>query len=522
MVEKIIEVPTKIVEYVKRVINVEKQDDSILIDLEKENYQFAKENEELNTVLSKLIEEKNTPREEIVEVKKIIIKHQFREVEITRIEDGGASIIKSKLGQLNFQFENLIQEFYNLKSVNKELIVKTVEIPYETIKYIDKEIEVLKPNTEKIVKLEEKLKFLKKEKEEISKIFENIPKPEPQERVVIVHKDFTKVIERNINKFKINDLKIQELENKIKDAASELSEIQNKCNEEVIIKEKIVQVPKEVIKFIEYPVEIVRVNNEVIYNLSISIGEIKKAMKNFEIKNDHLKNLFNCPIEKITEIPKEINKTIERQINVIKPNMEKISELERIINNLKLNVQNNEKEFEILQKNKVIEKKIEVPVEVVKYIDRPIEIITVNENSMKIIDDQLSNAYSLLKDWKEKIKMAKEERLIPYEMQVEVDIVQKKFFVNRSEIHKSNEKDVELVNQEIEKVKEKLLKLREDFAKINENAEKEIVIEKRIEKIVENFEYIDVPTEILTITPEAEMKLLEEIQNMKSVFENSQ
>jgi DNA repair exonuclease SbcCD ATPase subunit len=518
IIEKIVEVPKKYVTYIDRTIERIRYDDSQIKQLEKELDTLEDLQDTLTRRIEAALAKKNLVREEIEQVRVEVIRWVPRQVEVVKIKDGNVGVLEEELERLNTYLKQIIEQYNNIKKADKQYIVKTVEVPYETIRYVDKEVEVLRVDDKKVAALERKLAQLKDKENQMRDELEQVNQQKKTviEKVVEVPKEVIKFVDRPVKTWKLEEERLRELEDNLRNATNELNVWKKKCDDYDIVKEKIIEVPVEVIKEVSYPVEVIKVEDKLVLELAQHVSDIKSALHELECKHDFLLEEQNKTVEKIIEVPKKFIKYVERDIEVFKVDKEKVNELNVEVQRLKRGIASGKKDFrEFEKKKKIIEKRVEKEEEVIKYIEKPIDVITMSKNAMKEIESQFNKAYSLLEQWKEKYEELKKQKFAAEEKIVEVEVEKKLFGIKRIDILKPNENDILKLQSEIDRLNAGISEFKNTCSTVRNSLRTNIVNERRIEVPVERIVYVDVPTEIVTIDDRAKRDIKDELRRLR-------
>ena len=297
----------------------------------------------------------------------------------------------SNLDNLNFNFQN-----FNINEVNKQ-INQINKILFEKI---DIEINNLFNNNE----LSNINKNIKENKEKYN---------EDLSKIVNLSNE---IINEEMNKILIPKQKIFDENNNQK---NEVREIIKEIPKE-IIKEVIKEVPKEIIKEIPQSIKQKFNENELIYEKlknDIDYIGIQKAIPN-ESKE----------IEKIVEVPKEVEKIVEKEV-------EKIVEVPKEVIVEKIVEKEVEKIVEV-PKEVIVEKVVEVPKEIEKIVEVPKEV-------EKIVEKEV-----------EKIVEVPKEVIVEKIVEVPKEVIVEKIIEVPKEVEKIVEKIVEVPKDEKNQPKE--------------------------------------------------------------------
>jgi DNA repair exonuclease SbcCD ATPase subunit len=469
--------------------------------------------------MERLIEERNkvVVEEQVVNVE--IVKYLPKLVEKVVYKKGITEQLEVELNGLRNNLKVIIEQYNNLKNIEKEYIYKAIEIPYETVKYVERPIEVFKIDQEKVINLERELERLRAVEIEIkAKIDEvQIQKNTTIKRRKNVLTEKIKTIERPIKTLRVSNDKMVDLEKQLNDAQIELTNWQKRCEQYDIIKEKIIEVPHEVIKEVEYPVEVVKADDELVKNLAMSLSSIKAAMTGIEIKHELLSEQQNEVIERIVEKPKKIEREVEREINVVKFDSEKVNFLNEQIKGLKSNLSQRRKEFNNYERNRnITEERSFYEEEVIRLIQRPVELLTLDKKAQREIQRQFDKAYGLLEQWRIRYRELLDEKYTPEEKYIEVPVEKKKFAVSKVEIMKPDENDIKRLEIEIEKMNTDILSFQSKISEVQTSLKHTIINEKIIEVAKETVIEVEKPTHFYTMDNESVRELRNELKTLRT------
>lgn len=519
IVEKIVEVPVKQVKKVNRNIDKIHWDNKKINNLKDDLQDKQNEADDLNNKIQSLIEKRNVVREQIEEVKVEIKKFVPRNVEVVKYQKSATDQLERELSEVKKNLEIVIEEYRNLKKADREYKIKTVEVPYETIKYVGVEHVVNKVDNTKVNKLELKLQRLKEMEEEINEHRHTIDtnKNTPIEKVKTVPKEVITYIDRPIRTLKLKDDKVQELEMQLREAQGELSSWKAQCDEYDIVRERIVEVPVEKIVEVDYEVEVRKVDDKLVNTLAQSVCDIKNNLYELESVHDNLIEKKGQTFEKIVEVPKNVVKYVDREINVVRFDPEKINEMQQQIKTLKSGLSRGRKDFsKYEQMRNTVEKRVEVEQEVVKFIDRPIEYTSFSRSLMKDINSKLNAAYSAMTQYQDKYRLLKEDKYTAQEKIVEVETEKKKFAIKKKEIHRANDDDVQQLESQIKNMELNISEFRDKVSTVQKNLKKKVIKETKVEVPKEKLVYVEVPTEIMTIDHRAQRDIKNELKKLKT------
>jgi hypothetical protein len=303
----------------------------------------------------------------------------------------------------------------------------------------------------------------------------------------------------------------------LREAQSELSTWKTQCEDYDIVKERIIEVPVEKIVEVDYEVEVRKVDDALVRELAQSVCDIKNALYDLENVHDNLIEKKSQIIEKIVEVPKNVVKYVDREINVIKFDPERVGLIEKQIKSLKKGLSAGRKDFvKFEQKKNIVEKRVEVEQEIVKYIDRPVDLTSFNRTTMREINTKLNTAYSAFAQWQDKFRLLREEKYTPEEKVIEVEVERKKFAINRTDILKTDDEEIALLEQQMNLMKQGISEFKDKVTVVQKNLKKKIVKETIMEVAREKFVYVEVPTHIMQIDTKSQKELKTELKKLRS------
>ena len=338
----------------------------------------------------------------------------------------------SNLDNLNFNFQN-----FNINEVNKQIN----EINKILLEKIDNEINNLFNNNE-LSNINENIKENKeKYNEDLSKIVNLSNK--------IINEEMNKILIPKQNIFNENNNQNNEVREIIKEIPKE------------IIKEVIKEVPKEIIKEIPQSIKQKFNENELIYEKlknDIDYIGVQKTIPN-ESKE----------IEKIIEVPKEVEKIVEKEV-------EKIVEVPKEV---------------------IVEKIVEVPKEIEKIVEVPKEIEKIVEKIVEVPKEVIvEKIVEVPKEIEKIVEVPKEIEKI---VEVPKEVIVEKIVEVPKEVEKIVEVPKEVIVEKIVEVPKEVEKIVEKIVEVPKEIEKIVEVPKEVEKIVEKEveKIVEVPKEVI-------------------------
>ena len=493
VIEKIVEVP-------KMIQNLELEG----------HYNFLIEE---NRKLKFMLEERDRNRERHEDTKQAHFDKSFYEDQIHRLKDEIENW-RTRFARLESERVTERPSIEVVKYVDRpyeKIVEKRVEVPIEVVKYVDRPFE-------KIVEKRVEIPVVKYVDRPMEKIIE---------KRVEVPVEVVKVVEKRVE-VPIEVVKyVDKIVERIKEVPVEVVKYVDK------IIEKKVEVPVEIIK--EKVIVDDRRVREIDGQLTLILEEnrrLKITLEDWRIKlikfeNDtrtiaHDKSYYEGELQKlrmeieswrlkysnlISEGPKIIEKVIDRPIEVVKY-------IDRPV-------------------EKIIEKRVEVPFEVVKYIDKiiekPIEIVkekvVVDDRRIKEIEGHLNMVLEenrklkfTLEDWRGKLMTFENERSEYTKIKFELESWRIKYTTLINEGPKIIEKRVEVPFETIKYV-DKIIDRPYEVVKYVDK-----IIEKPIEVVkIDNRRIMELESQLTTINEEnRRMKItLEDWRGKLMVFERS-
>ena len=401
-IEKVVDRPYEVVKYVDNIVEkpvyIEKIIDNVV---EKPVYieKVIEKPVEVIKYVDKVIEVEN-PRFRELESQYRIIIEENRKLKIT-LEDWRLRLMDLE-GELERKkhaapkiVEKIVEKRVEVPVPVEKIIEKRVEIPYEVVKYVDNIIE-------KRVEV-------------------------PYEVVKYVDKIIEKRVEVPVEVVKYMD--------KIVEKRVEVPVEVTKYVDNII--EKRVEVPVEVFKYVDKVMEVENPNYQRLVEdyrrLQITLEEWRRRLIEFENRPPQV-------IERKIEVPVEVVKYVD---NIIERKVEVPVEIVKYV-------------------DKIVERKVEVPVEVVKYVDRTVEVENPN---YKVLVEEYRRLQITLEEWRRRIIEIENRppQIIEKKIEVPVEVLR---YVDKI-IEKKVEVPVEVVREVVRIDERRVRELEEEIRKLN-------------------------------------------------------
>ena len=495
-IEKVVDRPVEVIKYVDNVIEkpvyIEKIVDNVI---EKPVY-YEKVVEKpveiikyVDKVVEKVIEVEN-PRFRELEAQYRIIIEENRKLKIT-LEDWRLRLIdmegemdkeKQKRSAPPKVVEKIVEKRVEVPVPVEKIIEKRVEIPYEVVKYVDNIIEKRVEVPVEVVKYVDKV--IEKRVEvpvEVVKYVDNIIEKRVEVPVEVV-KYVDKIIEVENSNYSVLVEDYRRLQITLEEWRRRLIDYENRPPQVI---ERKIEVPVEVVKYVD---KIIEKKVEVPYEVIKYVDKI---------------------VERKVEVPVEIVKYVDKVVEVENPNYKVLIEDYRRLQNTLEEWRRRIIEIEN-RPPQVIEKRIEVPVEVIKYVDKIIErkvevpvdvvreVVRIDERRVRELEEEIKNL-----------------RISIEIMQTEVN---KHEGVKRSAKNQENDlkSKLSMLTMEIERLNYRIKELEEDNRRytlsIEELRIKVTQLENRPLQVIEK--KIEVPVEEIKIDDIKSKELSSEIERL--------
>ena len=525
-VEKVIEVPVEVIKTVER--NIEKRI------VNEENIQ--KLLDELNTMqtsISKLeVDSDFKPEIEFVEkINEVAVERikYIDEVKIVKIENTEKinQIIEeyNKLQSILSEWQNKYQAL-NLKEI--QYVDKYVEIPYEVIQYIDIPIEVTKTNEEKIIQLTEEYNNLKAElqilksktkaKKKVKQTIVDKIIEVPIEKIVYID---TEIIVNKIDNEKIEKLS-QHLENLYATIDLLKEQVSKYVDTEYEIIEKIVEIPVDVIEYVDIFKNIKNEKNDKVILLQEELDKLINEIEVVKEKCSILENYEAKEVTKTIEILTEKIEYVDKVVEIIKVDEEKLNKLKEeylTLENLfnKISERKNNLEFQEIRE---IEKYVEVEEEIVEKITNIVEIVRIDIEKIENLKQDYQKLYKSIESIKEHIENYKQPKPIINHLTIEIPVEIIKYIDNYVEITNIDEEVINNLTKKYNQLKSELDETQNNIVEALEIETK--VVDKKVDVITKKIEYIDYDVEVTKVDEERVKQLANECENLRKGIANLQ
>lgn len=399
-----------------------------------------------------------------------------------------------ELNNLLLNVSNIYQEFNERK-----VIEKIVEIPVENIKYTNRIVEIIKEDDAEVKELLKEIELLKNSIEEL-KVREhskdNISEYIQSVKIEDKHEEFTKIILNDESNTQFLEEQYNMLKSEIEEWKLKFSNLST--NREVV--EKIIEVPIEIIKYVENKVEEIKDDSRLEF-IQKDIEELNNQISNW-------KNVFvESPPE--TNFQTKINSEFSEKLPTLIKYLPEHKELEDKLFKFKQYFTDLQNEYECLQKMEktIVTKITEIPREIIEYFESNVEI---ESNNAKKIFKELSTLNDKIEGWNIGLKNVNQESsIIKYEKaEFETNYVDSTptFIRDRT---KENEiqKEINALSKLMDNFTSRCKELEQDREEIIENI---VEVKKEINRII----YKDV--EILVQDNSLEERLRNMIQTISS------
>ena len=473
-VDKRVEVPVEVVKYVDRVVEKVVKDDRRIRELEGEVNFYKEENRKIKISIEEwrtrvTFFENQGPKivEKRVEVPFEVVKYVDKRVEVpVEVVKYVEKVVtddrrnKELEGELNFYREEnrkikiSIEEWKSkvifMEKQGPKIVEKRVEVPYEVVKYVDKRVEVPV----------EVIKYVDKRIE--------------------VPFEVVKYVDKVVEKVVFDDRRIRELEGELNFYKEEnrkikitIEEWRSKAtffeNQGPKIVEKRVEVPYEVIKYvdrvIEKPFEVVKYVDKIIEKrVEVPVDIVRYVDKRVEVPVEVVKYVDKV-VEKIVTDDRRIRELEFQYTQIIEENKRlkitldewriKLAEFEEIRSHgerVKRSANQDKAyyEAEIVRLKKqieeilgrgsqIVEKRIEVPVEIVKYVDKVVvddRRVQELESQLRFIREENRRIQISIEEWRSKYTSLEMQgpRVVEKRIEVPVEVFREKVVVDDSKV----------------------------------------------------------------------------------------
>ncbi len=480
IIEKIVEVPVEVIKYVERPIEVFKVDDTksrelqnqineiyTAIDIWRDKYESYNDDKDNNLMHPGRHHHHHISNNEV----DVANMHEV-------VEDERIVKYKQQIEQLQKELETWEHSYRDIKSQEIDVVEQVVEVKVPVTKYIEHEVHQIIRDEAKINELRDK----------ISDLYKILNDGEAQ--------DYNSAV-NNIAMQNVNNISVNVKSN----LGMPKSNKSNECKQKVI--EKIIEVPVEVVEYVTREVQKVVIDEKRVKELTEELNQLHQTLSDWEKKCENIANIetnSNNTIitEHVIEVPVEVIKYHDKVVYVDEVDQTRLNRVQEDYNKLQATIEEWKQKYEKLCKKetKIIEKIVEQPIEVIKYIDKPYETLHYDEKRINELSDEYDNLQDELAAIKKQIQIQSTKPKTSVERIIEVPVEKTEYIDHIVEVPDVDEVYLNYLQNDCDELTKTLDGLMSKYEDLSNHKSEIQIVTRDIEVPVDVIEYIDKPKEI--------------------------